>query len=376
MSRLYSLPFFIIFLLCFSCSDNPTESIPAPPVPADLGDGWPVASVSDEGLEAETITWMSEAAKNGNFGQIHCILIVRDGKLIFEEYYGGYHVNRLHPLASVTKSIVSILIGIAVDRGYIADIDSSIREYFPEYSDIFTNEPQKKDLTTRHLLTMSSGFEWDEWSYPYTSSLNSYYQMEHSSNWTRFVLELPLIHTPGSIFTYNTANSIIQGDIIHNVCEQAADQWAESVLFEPLEITSYSWTKQNNGLPQTGGGLSLRPRDLAKIGFLLINAGKWQNQQIISQSWIEQSIIPAVTIWSGVKYGFNWWLRSLPDINNFEPQDNDIIYGFGYAGQYLFIIPRLEMIVVCTSWNENELDSAPLGILYEFVLPAIDQDSI
>jgi len=200
--------------------------------------------------------------------------------------------------------------------------------------------------------------------------------MEHSLDWTRFVLELPLIHTPGSIFTYNSGNSILQGDIIHHICEQPADRWAESVLFEPLGITTYLWNKQNNALPHTGGGLSLRPRDLAKIGFLLINEGKWINQQIISQSWIEQSIIPAVTIWSSVKYGFNWWLRPLPDIYNFEPQDNDIIYGVGYAGQYLFIIPRLDMIVVCTSWNENEFESAPLGILNEFVLPAIDPDSI
>jgi CubicO group peptidase (beta-lactamase class C family) len=376
MSRLYFLLLFILFLLSFSCTDNPTESIPAPTVPADLGDGWPVASVSDEGLAAETITWMSETAKNGNFGQIHCILIVRNGKLIFEAYYGGYHVNRLHPLASVTKSVVSVLMGIAVDKGYIADIDSSINEYFPQYSDIFSNEPQKNDITIRHLLTMSAGFDWDEWSYPYTSALNSYYQMERSSDWTRFVLALPLIHPPGSMFTYNSGNSILQGDIIHHLCGQAADQWAESVLFGPLGITTYSWATQKNGLPQTGGGLSLRPRDLAKIGFLLINEGKWQNQQIISQSWIEQSVIPAVTIWPGVKYGFNWWLRPLPDMFDFSPQDNDIIHGVGYAGQYLFIIPRLDMMVLCTSWNENELESAPLGILYNFVLPAIDPDSI
>ena len=282
----------------------------------------------------------------------------------------------MHPIASVTKSIVSLLIGIAVDQGYISSIDNPIASYFPEYADVFAADTQKIVLTTRHLLTMSSGLEWDEWSYPYTSSLNSHNQMEHSADWIRFILELPLIHDPGTYFTYNSGNSILQGSIINQACEQPADDWAETVLFGPLGITTYSWSSQSNGLPHTGGGLSMRPRDLAKIGFVVLNSGKWGSTQIVSEDWIEQSIQPAMTIWSGVKYGFNWWLRQLPNIFGFRPEDNDIIHGVGYAGQYLFIIPRLNMVVVCNSWNENELESAPLGILYQFILLAVDPETI
>ena len=223
MSRLYSVPFLILFLLCFSCSDNPTESIPAPPVPADMGDGWPVASVSDEGLEAETITWMSETVKNGNFGQIHGILIVRNGKLIFEAYYGGYHVNRLHPLASVTKSIVSILIGIAVDRGYIADVDNSINEYFPEYSDK-NLDPRKQEITIKHLLTMSACLDGNlrEASF-------------RSLNWIKSSIKRPLSDTPGKFCLQSQPTHILSGIITRS---SGKIHWnlRKSIFANPLEF--------------------------------------------------------------------------------------------------------------------------------------------
>jgi CubicO group peptidase (beta-lactamase class C family) len=374
MSRLSCFLIFLIGFFNFYCSDNPTKSLILPAIPQDLDDGWEVSSLASEGMNPERLAWLSTATKNNDFGSIHSILIVRNGKLIFEEYYQGYHVDRLHPLASVTKSILSILIGIAVDQGYIGSIDDPIEGFFPEYSDIFTTDSLKKTVTIRHLLTMGSGLEWDEWSYPYGNSWNSHYQMERSPDWVQFILERPLIETPGTSFTYNSGNSILLGSILKESCGLPADQWAENVLFDPLGITTYNWEQYDTGFPQTGGGLRMRPRDLAKIGYLFLNEGEWEDDQIISQDWMDQSTQVYLDIWPDVHYGHHWWLRSLPQSFGFTTAQNGIIYGVGYAGQFLFIIPDLHMLVVFTSWNVDEFADAPLILLYEFILTAVEMN--
>jgi CubicO group peptidase (beta-lactamase class C family) len=373
MSRLSYLLIFFIGIFHFFCSDNPTESLELPAIPDDLEDGWEVSSLAAEGMNPERLAWLTTATKNNDFGSIHSTLIVRNGKLIFEEYYRGYHVDRLHSIASVTKSVLSVLIGVAVDQEYIGSIDDPIEAYFPQYADIFTADSAKQNLTIRNLLMMGSGLEWDEWSYPYGNSWNSHYQMEHSPDWVQFVLERPLIETPGISFTYNSGNSILLGSILKESCGLPADQWAENVLFEPLGITTYQWEQYDTGFPQTGGGLRMRPRDVAKIGYLYLNEGRWENNQIISQDWIDRSTQVALNIWPGVNYGFQWWLRQLPQMPGIRTAPNNIIYGLGYGGQFLFIIPQLNMVVVFTSWNLNEMADAPLGILYEFILMAVDE---
>jgi CubicO group peptidase (beta-lactamase class C family) len=358
--------------LLFGCSEDPTEPVSAPPVPADLGDGWAVASLSSVGINYEPVTWMSAAIKSGQYGNIDAVLIVRNGKLVFEEYYGIYNVNRLHDLASVTKSILSLLVGMAFDHGFLTDINQPVADFFPEYANIFDADSAKRKITIRHLLTMSSGLQWDEWSYSYTSSMNSYYQMQRSADWLKFVLQRPLINEPGSLFTYNSGGSMLLGAIIKNACDMYADQWAQILLFEPLAITAFQWDKNSAGLIHTGGGLHLRPRDLAKIGYLVLKRGKWNDVQLVSESWIDSSTAVSINIWPGVNYGFQWWLRELPEQEGFTSAPNDIIYGLGYAGQYLFIIPRLDMVMLVHSQNLGERESAPLIFLYNFIIPAIE----
>jgi len=376
MSRIKKFGFLFFVIILFSCSENPTESIPFPPIPADLDDGWEVSSLSAVGMNPERMTWLSRGINNGDYGNIHSVLVVRHGKLVFEEYYGTYHVNQRHALASVTKSVVSILIGIAVDQGYIKSIDDPVEDYFPEYEEIFTEDTLKKAITIRHLLSMSSGLEWDEWSYSYNDYRNSHFQMQRSSDWLKFVLELPLIREPGTVFTYNSGGSMLLGGIIKNACEIYADTWANNVLFEPLGIETYQWDKNFDGLPNTGGGLNLRPRDLAKIGYVVLNKGKWGDEQLVSESWINISTGKSINVWPGVNYGFQWWLRELPESEGFTSSDNEIIHGLGYAGQFLFIIPRMDMVVVAHSWNLNEFENAPVSFLYSFILPAVDESTI
>ncbi len=371
MSRLNYLFALCVGVFLFSCSESPTDSVPSPSVPADLDDGWEVSSLTAEGINPERIAWLSSAIKTGQFGQIHSVLIARNNKLVFEEYFGDYNAGKVHALASVTKSIVSLLIGIAKDHGYIDSIDDPIEPFFPEYAEVFAADTLKRTITIRNLLTMSSGLEWDEWSYPYNSSLNSHYQMERSLNWISYTLRLPLTTTPGTSFTYNSGNSILLGGIIKISCEIQADIWAEQVLFRPLGISTYQWYPHNNGLPHTGGGLYLRPRDLAKIGYVVLNDGKWNDQQIVSEDWIRQSSEVAMNVWPDVNYGFQWWLRPLPDMLGIVPAQNDIIHGWGYAGQFLFVIPKFQMVVTCNSWNLDELSNAPVYLLYDFILRAV-----
>ena len=363
-----------VFLL-FSCSEDPTEPVPSPPVPADLNDGWTVASLSSAGINHEPIAWLSAAIKTGQFGNIHALLIVRNAKLVFEEYYGVYDVNKFHDLASVTKSIVSLLVGMAVDHGYLQNIDQPVVNFFPEYADIFAADSAKRKITIRHLLSMSSGLEWDEWSYSYSHQMNSHFQMQRSADWLKFVLERPLINEPGSTFTYNSGGSMLLGGIINNSCDMYADQWAETVLFEPLGISGFQWDKNSAGLVHTGGGLHMRPRDLAKIGYLVLNRGSWNGEQIVAESWIDSSTAVSINVWPEVNYGFQWWLRKLPEQGGMSTTPNDIIHGWGYGGQFLFIIPRLDMVVVAHSWNTDERETAPLSFLYDFIIPAVSSST-
>jgi len=373
MSRLNCLLSLWLGIIIFACADNPTDSVTLPPVPQDLGDGWEVSSLASEGINPERVAWLSGAIKAGQFGQIHSVLIARNNKLVFEEYYGEYNAGKVHALASVTKSIVSLLVGIAKDRGYIENIDEPIEPFFPEYAEVFAADTLKRSITIRNLLTMSSGLQWDEWSYPYNSSLNSHYQMERSLNWVSYTLRLPLTTTPGTSFTYNSGNSILLGGIIKSTCETQADLWAEQVLFTPLGISTYQWYPHNNGMPHTGGGLHLRPRDLAKIGYVVLNEGKWGDRQIVSEDWLRQSAEVAMNVWPDVNYGFQWWLRPLPDMLESNPAQNDIMHGWGYAGQFLFVIQKLNMVVVCNSWNLGGQENAPVYFLYDFILRAVSE---
>jgi CubicO group peptidase (beta-lactamase class C family) len=343
-------------------------------VPVQLKDGWTTADLRSENFDATLIEQLIERIRKNTYKNIHSLLLIKNGKLILEEYFPGqeedgktqrYQRDTLHGIHSVTKSVNSLLIGIAIDQKLINGVDEKLSTFFPEYKSLFENKDSGKGaICLKHLLSMTAGLAWDESLLPYTDVRNDHVALNHSEDQIRYVIERPLVAAPGAKFNYSSGISIVLGEIIHKASGMRADKFAEQHLFKPLGISDYSWSKYPNGLIQTGGGLLLRPRDMGKIGCLVLNAGHWQGKQIVSKTWLRESMkqqAPDRT------YGYQWWLGQLP------VGDRRIVtYGAqGRGGQFILAMPDLQLVAICTGWNDgNGLGEQAFDMLKEFVLPA------
>jgi CubicO group peptidase (beta-lactamase class C family) len=282
----------------------------------------------------------------------HAVLIARHGKLVYERYFTGddwawathlgrvaYHAGLKHDLRSITKSITSLLVGVAVDRGWIKNLDEPVFAFFPEHSDLRTAD--KDRITVRHLLTMSAGFSWNEFL-PYSDPANSERRMIDAADQYRYVLEQPLVRPPGQTYRYNGGLTALLAAIVHKVSDRPVDVLARDELFEPLGIDKVDWVRYASGTPNAASGLRMRPRDLARIGQLVLNHGLWKDRQIVSERWIEQSITPQINGEGLFFYGFQWWLgRSLV-----ERHEITWASAVGYGGQRMYIVPSLGLVVV------------------------------
>ncbi len=390
--RIFSLSNFIILTLAlaiclFSCDKKSTNK--AQPddnygAPIQTNDGWETAQPSQVMLRSQKLLEML-AYINGiqNHG-VHAILIVKDGKLVFEEYFKGYlwdiskpnfqgafvtyNMDTPHYLASVTKSVTSAVVGIAKDQNGFSDINDKIKIYFPEYSSILIDEKEK--ITIKHLLTMTSGLAWDESSTSYDDPANDVTQLFMQPDPVKFILMKTLTSTPGAQFHYNSGCTNILSDIVRKTIEQNFLTFADHNLFKPLGITNYQWDLLNPNYVFASGGLYLRPRDLAKIGYVFLNQGQWKGKQIISEEWIHQSITshidPQVSWATG--YGYQWWIGSF----QFDANVYSCFFAAGWGGQYMFVFPQENMIVIFTCgyfFSPTVIDS--FRMVQEYILPAL-----
>ncbi|MFC1550797.1 serine hydrolase domain-containing protein [Candidatus Neomarinimicrobiota bacterium] len=368
----------ILSLIVYSCSEDatgPDTNTIIPEIPELQNDGWPVSSLEEQGMDAELLGEVSWEIRNGDFEEVHGLLIIKNGYLVFEEYYWEGHNNDfIHNLNSATKSIASAAIGIAVNQGLIIDIHQKIIDFFPEYADLLNLDPQKRNMELWHLLTMTAGFEWiDGVGFEPTSDN---YAMRHSDNAVRFVLEKPIDTEPGSEFFYNGGVTMLLDGIIRNLSGLSTDEFAQEFLFEPLGITNYQWNLLNEGHTDVDGGLKLRARDLAKVGKLYLNKGIWDDKRIVTEEWITSSITPWIQVDEQYHYGFQWWLESLVDVFGDDSAKNDVYLASGFGGQKLYVIPNLDIVVVfqgCCHTNDcpSGTEIVEQIILRNYILQAI-----
>jgi CubicO group peptidase (beta-lactamase class C family) len=365
-------PFFAVTLLTCTLL-LPSCSLATPlhayHVPLELDDGWETASPGEVGIDPEKIEALVRDVQNGGHDSLHSVLVVKDGKLVLEEYTRGYSRQHMNGVASVTKSVTSILIGIAIEQGAVSGTDQSLADLFPTYAGLINADPAKQDVKLWHILTMTSGFEWDEETYPYGDPRNDCERMKYSSDPIQFVLERPVVHQPGTHFQYSGANSMLLSAIIKGKTGMHADAFAVKYLFEPLGISSYTWGRYANGLTDTDGGLSLRARDMAKIGLLFLNGGEWGGEQVISPSWVEESTQAHVAASAVAEYGYQWWRTDVQV--GLRGVDNYFASGFG--GQEIHVFPELGLVVVFTNeWAPGSGNAMQnLALLNEYVLPAV-----
>jgi CubicO group peptidase (beta-lactamase class C family) len=328
-------------------------------VPVARDDGWPVASVNEDKLiDRAALCRMADRLAALSDPNIHAVLAARRGKLVFERYFRGsdevpgrfygsrvenitFDADTLHNVKSVSKSVASLAVGIAVDRGLIGSVNDPIFSFFPELSDL--RSPEKERIQLSHALTMSMGLEWVE-ATPATGDNNDEVRMHVAPDPCRYVLGLPVKAPVGQEFFYNTGALTLVSAIIRKATGRPLDEFARETLFEPLGITKVEWIRVK-GDTDAGGGLRLRPRDMAKIGQLVLAGGRWNDRQVVSKAWIETSTAPKIKITDGRSYGYLWWLgRSMVNGRGVHRAD-----ALGRGGQQIRIVPELDLVVVVTA---------------------------
>lgn len=322
-------------------------------IPRDLGDGWTVGHARDAGFDMALIERMIEDFHDGTYVNMHSIVVVKDGVLVVDEYEAGTTVNgervsftpaTLHSMHSVAKSVNAALVGIALQRGLLPDVDVPVASFFPEYVDPNAADGREKVLL-RHALSMTAGLDWDEWGAPYGSVENDHYVMDNALHPVEYVLTRRAIEPPGTVFVYNSGLSITLGALLQKASGRPLQDFSTE-LFTPLRIESYFWWTYPDGTAHTGGGLRLRPRDMAKIGELYRLDGLWQGEQLLAPGWVEASTQPQAP---GGFYGYQWWIRDHEvagrTVRSFRAD--------GLGGQYIFVVKALGLVVVFTQGNPN-----------------------
>ena len=300
------------------------------------------------------------------FKNVESLIVYSDGVVRFEKYYNGYKKDSLHQIQSQTKSVVALLMGIAVDKGYVSSENEPVSKYFPEY---FNNSDQlKSTVTIRDLLTMSAGFSWEE-MLPFNDPGNDNMNMFNSNNWLNYALSRTMVQKPYTGFKYNSGCPMIVAGIIEKATKMKLDEFAAKFLFEPLKIKTYIWLKDSTGFCHAGGGLFLAPVDMMKIGILVMNNGKCEGQQIISENWIRKATTSYfLTSFDISTYGYFWWIR---EIETGGGKNTGVLSMEGAGGQKLYILPEYQLIIAFTERNYNTPQVSPLFIS-ESVMPILE----
>ena len=354
------LPVLLLLLLASCDSSDALTEIGA-------FDEWATDTPASQNLDAERLNQLTEALQSGAFGEVHSLLIARNGVLVYEEYFRGARRDGLHQVYSVTKSVTSALIGIAIAEGHIDGVDTPLLDFFPAYKDDLKNKSDRKTrITLEDALNMQAGFQWDEWSTPYNSGENPTAQLVRSADWMKYVLDLPVTSEPGARFTYNSGVTMLLSGILRQATGSIPEHYARDKLFKPLGINEYSWQEGPGDITNTGWGLFLTPRDMARFGHLYLMDGRWGEQRIIAPEWIDVLQEPASMLNAQTGYTYQWWLMPPPDGGS-----GYVPYANGYGGQFIFVIPSMDMVVVSTARNfSNTTDIR--AILNEYIFPAVN----
>jgi CubicO group peptidase (beta-lactamase class C family) len=380
-------------LLAPGCGESGSAAAPAADwvyhPPAQVGDGWETASLESVGMDLAPLADLMSQLHVRNGHLVHGIVIVRHGKLVFEEYFDGrthptfgeepisFNRDTEHCLSSVAKSFTATLLGIAIDHGFITGVDQSVFDFFPELQDL--NVGPKRDITLEHLVTMTSGLAWDETSRSLRDPLNdltAWLNLTRSTSEdpVRAVLERRMVAAPGALYRYGGGNTNVLGKAVQNAVGQRLDGFARDYLFAPLAIERVWWWLLRDDFVYASGDITLRPRDMARFGLMYLNGGIWNGQRILSPEWVEGSAsmytpIPRSDPHFGrngfAGYSYGWWIKN-------DDYGRGVYEASGWGGQTITVFPNLDMVVVLTGgsyWDPPR--HSPDTILTRYVLPSV-----
>jgi CubicO group peptidase (beta-lactamase class C family) len=341
---------FLITISCIGCNSKDNCSYQEP---IDIKDGLSVSTLEKNNLNRLVFDTINQDICNGKYGNIHSLLVIENNSLVIEQYYNGWKRDRLHILASNTKSVTSFLIGKAIELGKIKDVNQKVLSFFPKYA-AMQKDTLKSQISIKNLLTMTAGLKWDDETRLHT--------LQYSDNRLDLALTQPMDTLPGSKYAYSSANSIILSEIIKNTTGQNIAEFARKNLFEPLGIKEFEWSSRN-GIYDSYGGLLLKPRDISKFGLLHLNKGTWNGKTIINKEWIEETFFPYIEI-KHPFYSCYQWQMVKTDLGF------DVWFIPGNGGQIINIVPALNMVIVINADNRNTPNGnrLPVGKLMQDII--------
>ncbi len=362
--------------------------------------GWAKAAPASVGLDEKILAALDSDLASGKYSLVDSFAVFRCGTDVFERTYSHdygtiyakeakkrgplnahltgpynyfdpawhpyYHGSELHSMQSVSKTVSSIIMGIAVTRGdFKAGLDTPLLKYF-DVTKVKNVDERKRRITLRHVLTMSTGLDWNE-EVAYDDPKNDASLMEATDDWVQYAIDRPMAQEPGKVFNYSSGVSELLAYIFWKETGQDIEKYGEKYLFTPLGMDHF-WKRSPMGVVDTEGGLFLRTTDLAKIGYLYLHDGTWEGQQIVSKDWVKQSLAPFIEAEEGFKYGYKWWLLPRMDRQGY------IWMARGFGGQRLMVFPDENLIAVFTGW-EILKDPAGDRDLVNRILPAVRSQS-
>jgi len=349
----------MLLAILAGCSSSPATGAPAPvstPTPSTAAywptGAWRTSPPEAQGMDSQKLAQMLAAVQQQHLN-LHSLLVIRNGYIVSETYFGSYQPDTRHEQYSCTKSFVSTLIGIALDKASIGRIDRKIADFFPGRT--FANlDPQKEAMTLEDVLTMRSGLDWQEGDPVYAA-------MYRSPDWVKFVLDTPMAVAPGSQFNYCSGCSHLLSAILQQATGMNTRDFAEQYLFKPLGISKVTWETDANGIPIGGWGLQLTPRDMAKLGYLYLRGGVWDGRQIVSAKWVEAATQKHTDTDGDLGYGYQWW--TYPSLAAYT--------ALGRYGQTIFVVPGYDLVVVTTAQMEDHAEIFKL--IDGYILPAVQK---
>ena len=343
--------------------DNPGLPAASTLAPEDTGDGWHPSTPVAQAIDGMPLSGIFDSLHSGQYPKVDSMVVVRNGTLVAEGYFNGYGQESLHDLRSTGKSFTSALTGIAVEQGLMT-VNDPISQHIPDFDRHDHMDARKRAITVKNLLDMASGLDCDDWN---QASPGNEEKMYLKHDWEKFILDLPMAYDPGARSSYCTGGVIVLGSMVSYRSGMGLDDYAAQWLFAPLDIRQSVWRRSPDGKATGGGGLKLRPRDLAKLGQLYLDGGVWNGRRVVSAAWVAESRRATTTIGTD-GYGYLWWKRSFTH----DGATLECFFTAGNDGHFVFVFPALQLVVAFTGSNyDSGAMDQPLDILSTRLLAAV-----
>ncbi len=348
----------ILFVTSTGCS---AEYLEAPgsanQTPIENGDGWQTAAPASVDLDTAKLALIYDFIQSDIHEDFHSLVVVKDKKLVIDRYYNGYDLNSTNDIRSATKSITSALVGLAIEDGYIEGLDTKILTFLQDYAPFAHDSPQKQAVTIENLLTMASGFDANADD---AASPGHEDRLFEADDWIRFCLDVPMANEPGEVWAYTSMNTFLLGAIIAKASNETLQEYSHRRLFQPLGMKNYRWSTTPRGDVIAQGNFFITARDMAKIGSLYLNDGRWGEAQVLPADWVKESLKGRYPVsWDGYdQYGYQWYTHSL----SIRGKSVKYYLASGNGGNKIYVIPEHRMVVAIASSGYNRGHSHPRSL--------------